>query len=90
MSTAVITVAHGRHEHLRRQQESLARAVPAAEHRVVVAMDDDEIAALVGPDAVVTPIDAAPPDLPLAAARNLGARTALDLGADVLVFLDVD
>ena len=28
--------------------------------------------------------------LPLAAARNLGAAVALDLGADLLIFLDVD
>jgi GT2 family glycosyltransferase len=34
-----------------------------------------------------TPVDGA---LPLAAARNLGATTALGLGVDTLVFLDVD
>jgi GT2 family glycosyltransferase len=58
---AVVTVAHGRPEHLAAQEETLASSSRPAEVRVHVA-----------------------------AARNRGARRALEQGADVLVFLDVD
>lgn len=88
-SIAVITIVHGRHDHLVAQERSLGRGTRRPDHRVVVAMDDPAIADLV-PGATVTPIAAAVEGLPLAAARNLGARVALDAGADVLAFLDVD
>lgn len=81
---AVLTVAHGRHDHLRRQEESLARSTRRPDVRVVVAVDDPGIT---GP-AVVALEDGGP--LPMAAARNLAATTARERGADALVFLDVD
>jgi N-acetylglucosaminyl-diphospho-decaprenol L-rhamnosyltransferase len=84
---AVVTVAHGRHDHLDRQRSSLERSIRPPDEHVVVAMGDPELEqsgvarASIGSTAL---------GLPLAAARNLGARAALGLGADVLVFLDVD
>jgi N-acetylglucosaminyl-diphospho-decaprenol L-rhamnosyltransferase len=90
-SVAVVTIAHGRHEHLRRQQSSLASGTSTADH-VVVAMADPLIEARApenGPCHVVS-LAADPEALPLAQARNLGARTAIERGAQTLVFLDVD
>jgi GT2 family glycosyltransferase len=94
--TAVITIAHGRHDHLTRQIASLHRSTVAPDEHIVVAMSDPEIARLVHQhhdgELVVTTADTAGASdaLPLARARNLGAATALQRGADVLVFLDVD
>ena len=89
---AVVTIAHGRHEHLLAQVEHLARSARRPDRHVVVAMADDEIAPLLsgarGTDVVTLQAD--PASLPLAAARNIGAAAALDDGADALVFLDVD
>ena len=45
---AVVTIAHGRHAHLRRQHDSLLRQTRAPDHWVVVAMDDPDLAAVVG------------------------------------------
>lgn len=92
-SVAVITIAHGRHEHLLRQQYLLASGSRVPDHVVVVAMGDHEIADLDYPvdhAPSVVDIEATPLALPLAAARNCGARTAIELGAETLVFLDVD
>ena len=90
-AAAVVTVVHGRHDHLRRQLGSLARGTVRADH-VVVAMGDPGVASVAaghdGVRVVEMPADRA--TLPLAAARNLGARTALEGGATTLVFLDVD
>jgi len=87
MTTAVVTVAHGRHEHLGLQRESLAAsATPQVDH-VVVAIDDADLAAA---EWCAAEIPSTPDGLPLAAARNLGAHIALDRGATALVFLDVD
>ncbi|WP_207619847.1 galactosyltransferase-related protein [Nocardioides sp. IC4_145] len=89
----VVTVAHGRHEHLRHQHRALARSDRLPDDYVVVAMGDPEITSRVvdGLPSRVVPI-AVPPDgrLPLAAARNRGAREVIHAGADVVVFLDVD
>jgi N-acetylglucosaminyl-diphospho-decaprenol L-rhamnosyltransferase len=90
--TAVVTIAHGRHRHLRRQHASLAAGIQP-DHYVVVAMDDRPLegwttATEPRPRVVRGPQD--PLGLPLAAARNLGFRTAVALGADVLIGLDVD
>jgi len=86
---AVVTIAGGRHAHLSLQLAAL-RAVGGPWH-VVVAMDDPELAALCGDAAHVVGIGRGPDGaLPLAAARNLGAATAIAAGADLLVFLDVD
>jgi len=90
MSAAVITVAHGRHGHLRRQEEAIARLDPPADHRIVVALDDPAIASVTRPDTVVVEQAVAADGLPLAAARNAGAATARAFGADLFVFLDVD
>lgn len=92
-SVAVITPAHGRHRHLKRQQESLSASAVRPSRHVLVAMDDPVVAAWPGAPGVSThtvSVPTGPSGLPLAAARNVGAATALDLGAEVLVFLDVD
>ena len=41
----VVTVAHGRHDHLLRQRRLLRQVAPSTPH-VVVAMDDAQIVAL--------------------------------------------
>lgn len=90
MRTAVITIVAGRHEHLLRQRAALEPGV----HHVVVAMGDGEaerIRARLGEDgADVIAVGSEPDGLPLAAARNAGAARALERGAELLVFLDVD
>ncbi len=121
--TAVVTIAHGRHEHLRGQQWGLARQSVGPDLHVVVAMGDPEVALVAheaadegahrgahqgahegahesafrdahdpyGQARVVTVhLDTAGEQLPLAHARNAGARAAMQAGADRLVFLDVD
>ena len=91
----VVTVVHQRHDHLLRSQQQLAALSPGTP-RVVVSMGDPEVASLLDrPELAGSPVEvveltAGPPDLPLAAARNAGARAAIALGASVLVFLDVD
>jgi len=94
MRTAVITTVHGRAEHLRRQLRALAAGTLRPDVHVVVAIDDDDAAtiaaAAASPALVVVEYPSEPGPLPVAAARNTGARTALDLGAELLVFLDVD
>lgn len=90
--TAVVTIARGRHRHLGRQHQSLAAATPP-DHYVVVAMDDPALASwtpAVEPRPLVVPAPGDPRGLPLAASRNLGFRTAIALGAEVVVGLDVD
>ena len=76
--TAVVTVVHGRSEHLARQRESLAASTTDAFEHVVVAMDDPALVASGGADAA---LPRAPLGLPLAAARNRGAEVALARGA---------
>lgn len=87
MSTAVVTVVHGRHDHLDRQRSSLALSSVHPDHHVVVAVDDPVVAAA---DWCSAALPGDPLGLPIAAARNAGAAVALDRGADALVFLDVD
>lgn len=94
---AVITVVHGRHDHLRRQHDSLDAGGRRPDRWVVVAMADPRVRSVAGtcsrarPHATtVVDLAADPGLLPLAAARNRGAEQALDEGADVLIFLDVD
>ncbi len=90
--TAVITIAHGRHDHLDRQRRVLARSATAVDHHVVVAMADPGLVRqLAGaPRVHVVAVGAEREGLPLAAARNAGAAAALELGAELLIFLDVD
>ncbi len=94
MSNAVITVVHGRHDHLRAQRRGLATATVRPDLHVIVAIDDPAIADVArdgtGLATVVLPCPAPAAGLPLAAARNAGARRALAAGAEVLIFLDVD
>lgn len=90
----MVTVVHGRHEHFAHHVRSVARFAPGLPH-VVVAMDDPEIAGLsdrVGDASSRRVVELSRQDgrLPLAAARNQGARHALALGATHLWFLDVD
>lgn len=93
MRTAVITVVAGRHAHLARQERGLAAGSRRPDVRVVVAVDDDGVPALLRgsePAPIVVPFPAGPLGLPVAAARNAGAARALAAGAELLVFLDVD
>lgn len=95
--TAVITLVHGRHDHLRGLVAGLAAGTHLPERFVVVAMDDDAAASVVEeacaatglrPDVVT--VDATPEGLPLARARNAGAARAAEFGCERLIFLDVD
>lgn len=89
MRAAVITTVAGRHDHLVRQRAALDGSV----HHVVVAMGESEAAhcrRLVGDTSDVIAVETQPQGLPLARARNAGARRALGAGAELLVFLDVD
>jgi GT2 family glycosyltransferase len=90
MRAALITVAHGRHEHWRRQRHALAGS-PGAERHVLVALEDAGLPRdAADPPLHVVELEADPARLPLARARNLGAEAALARGAELLVFLDVD
>ncbi|GAB7067109.1 glycosyltransferase [Mycolicibacterium hodleri] len=86
-----MTAVRGRTGHLRKQLDGLDRSTSVADRHVIVAVDDDTVAGQVQ-DARVTvvPLNSDSPRIPMAAARNLGARVAIDDGADLLVFLDVD
>jgi GT2 family glycosyltransferase len=88
-----VTIAHGRHEHLRGQGWGLRQQTWPADVYVVVAMGDAGISAVAQeqhPDALIVDLPIVGTDLPLARARNAGAEAAVRVGADVLVFLDVD
>jgi N-acetylglucosaminyl-diphospho-decaprenol L-rhamnosyltransferase len=89
----VVTAVRGRSEHLRMQLEGLARSADPVDSHVVVAMNDATVAQTVidaGSTAKVVPLNEPSHQLPVAAARNLGAQIAIDAGAELLVFLDVD
>ncbi|MGI8946856.1 MAG: glycosyltransferase family 2 protein [Ornithinimicrobium sp.] len=94
--TGVVTIAQGRHGHLAGQLCGLARQVLQPDVYVAVAMDDPGIADVVvrhaqpNWDVTVASVASSAAGLPLAAARNAGARAAIDAGAQTLVFLDVD
>lgn len=94
MRVAVITVVSGRHRHLRCQRRALAMSAHRVEAHVVVAMADPDAVRehVAGPGPPVAPVHVPVRDglLPLALARNAGAEAALDTGAELLVFLDVD
>jgi len=91
--TAVITLAAGRHRHLALQQAGLAAGSRSPDQYVVIAMGDPGLGAVLAgrrPAATVVDCPVVDGNLPLARARNLGAAHALEHGADLLVFLDVD
>jgi GT2 family glycosyltransferase len=94
MRVAVITPVAGRHEHLRVQRRGLARSTLRIDSHVVVCMGDDQAAEVAGqqaePPTTAVHVELAGPRLPLARARNAGAQRAIESGADLLVFLDVD
>ncbi|WP_125107663.1 glycosyltransferase family 2 protein [Gulosibacter massiliensis] len=92
MRLAIVTIAAGRHDHLRRQREWVARLDPAPLTHLVVSMGDPElrgiVAAVDAPHRVVELPRAE--HLPLARARNTGVDAARDAGADAVALLDVD
>lgn len=91
--TAVVTIVHGRHEHLAGQAWGLARQTRRPDIEVVVAMGDPaatDRARSLRPGVLTPSVDLVDGHLPLAAARNRGARAAVEAGAENLVFLDVD
>jgi N-acetylglucosaminyl-diphospho-decaprenol L-rhamnosyltransferase len=92
MTLAVITIVHGRHEHLAMQHAALTRSIRLPDSHIVVAMDDPEVEQ--PPRAPfqrrTVHVPRIGPHLPLAHARNIGAQRAIADGATVLVFLDVD
>ncbi len=93
MRTAVITIAAGRRRHLERQCEGLSTSVTRADEHVVVAMRHSDVPAYertCGPGTEVLDLPGPELPLPLARARNAGATRALERGAELLVFLDVD
>jgi len=92
MRTAIITTVCGRGSHLRRQLEGLDRSATPADLHVLVALDDPGVRQIASGRAATCVVDQSVPHwpLPVAAARNLGASVALQDGAELLVFLDVD
>jgi GT2 family glycosyltransferase len=90
---AVVTALRGRTSHLRNQLKGLSRSVIRADRHVLVAIDDDDVERVVSSGDATTrvlPFHTTGGRLPIAAARNFGARAAIDDGAELLVFLDVD
>jgi GT2 family glycosyltransferase len=90
---AVITLVAGRHQHLRLQCRALAAGTLRPDLYVVVSMNDRsarEVLDGAEPPPDVVEMSCAADRLPLAQARNMGARHALRAGAGLLVFLDVD
>lgn len=93
MRIAVVTAVSGRHDHLRLQRRALLAGVTRPHDHVIVAMRDPAVRRVLErarPEPQVVDLPATAGPLPLAAARNLGARRALAAGADLLIFLDVD
>jgi GT2 family glycosyltransferase len=92
MRTALVTVAHGRHEHLQRQHAMVARSSVPVEDYVVVAVDDPVLGSIWEHESGVTLLRHGPGrhGLPIAAARNAGAAAAVRRGAELIIFLDVD
>jgi N-acetylglucosaminyl-diphospho-decaprenol L-rhamnosyltransferase len=88
--TAVITIVAGREIHLGTQRRGLVGSTVAPDVHVVVVMGGQEVAQVPGLCTEVVHVEVPPSGLPLAAARNAGARRAAELGAELLVLLDVD
>jgi N-acetylglucosaminyl-diphospho-decaprenol L-rhamnosyltransferase len=93
VKTAVVTAVRGRTSHLSNQLEALRRSDVRADMHVVVAIDDEDAARTVrsrGEGITLVPFCSGTPRIPMAAARNQGAQTAIEGGAELLIFLDVD
>jgi GT2 family glycosyltransferase len=94
LRTAVITIVSDRHDHLEAQHRSLAAGSLLPDEYIVVAMDDPGVVGVIAnrrrPKTRIIDVDRTHLGLPLAAARNAGAAAAVDGGADLLIFLDVD
>jgi GT2 family glycosyltransferase len=93
MRTAVITTVHRRLRHLRRQLVGIASGAKSPDIHVVVAVDDPaatDVVATSESAAHVVQCENGPGPLRIASARNIGALAALERGAELLVFLDVD
>ncbi|MDT5066318.1 MAG: hypothetical protein QOK02_2473 [Mycobacterium sp.] len=93
MKTAVVTVVHGRAAHLRNQLAGLQRSGRTPDLHVIVAVEDRTVPGIIAEcraKATVVHCRAPGARLPIGHARNIGVRTALDEGAELLVFLDVD
>jgi GT2 family glycosyltransferase len=93
MRTAVITTVHGRPRHLHRQLVGIASSAKSPDIHVVVAVDDPaagDVVANSESTAHVVQCENGPGPLRIASARNIGALAALERGAELLVFLDVD
>lgn len=93
MRVAVITLVAGRHDHLRLQRQALTAGTVRPDLHIVVSMNDRSVRQVLddaAPSAEVVELSCARDRLPLAKARNVGARHALRAGAGLLVFLDVD
>jgi GT2 family glycosyltransferase len=92
MRVAIITIVSGRREHLVRQHRGLGRSTTPVDGYIVVGMNDATLSEW-RPDHAPQPaleVFRSQHPLPLAAARNAGARRAIQDGAELLVFLDVD
>ncbi len=97
---AVLTLAHGRHQHLAAQVEALSQSHRRPGLYLVAAMDDPALPGVVeraastaapADEIRVVPVPARPGGgLPLARSRNVVAAAAIATGANLLVFLDVD
>ena len=90
MRTAVITIVAGREQHLDTQRRGLARCTVAPDVHVVAVMGSQLVPAHPGLRTEVVRVEVPATGLPLAAARNAGAARAVELGAELLVLLDVD
>ncbi|WP_176475091.1 glycosyltransferase family 2 protein [Dietzia natronolimnaea] len=92
-SVAVVTVCTPtRADHLRSQRRALDAHLPGARHVVVLPErpGSEELAAELladGADPLELP---AGPDLPVARCRNAGGDRAVETGAELIIFLDVD
>lgn len=89
-TVGVVTIARGRRDHLEAQAASIGRQTRQPDRYVMVDMGGPDPAPLLArhvDGAVVVPVAASTPDLPLARARNLGWATA---NTDITIFLDVD
>ncbi|MFM9921310.1 glycosyltransferase family 2 protein [Lacisediminihabitans sp. H27-G8] len=88
----VITLVSGRRDHLLNQYRAITSSSRTPHSYTVVAIDEPLASEWLGNNSGAEMLQMTTTDrrLPLAAARNLGAAHAIDGGADLLVFLDVD